>query len=163
MEIHGRFGFSRRLWTHYEVRRGKHRVLPWAIAWISWKFAYGNSISSHVIVIYKPLENEWWLAVAWSNVPGIASRLDIDIRLFIRLDWSWHEPRWSSASNFGAYGSQLRIFPQRCTNNPMAHIHRMSTKITMKASSGRTTILCPVWKWFLNIRRHSFEVDYILG
>lgn len=92
----------------------------------------------------KPFENECGFPVICSIGPGVANLLDIDIRLFIRFDCSWHEPRCDSASNFGAYGSQFLIFPHRWTNNPIAPIHNMSTNITIKASSGLTTILFPV-------------------
>lgn len=52
--------------------------------------------------------------------------------------------RCISASNFGVYGSNILIFPHRWMNKDMAPIHRISTRITINASSGRTTILLAV-------------------
>lgn len=44
------------------------------------------------------------------------------------------------ASNFGWYGSNIRILPQRLKNNAIAPTHSINTKITIKASSGLTII-----------------------
>lgn len=76
----------------------------------------------------------------WIDVSG-----HIDIRLPTTIGsmlGSGHIGRMSS-SNFGVYGSSILILPQRWKNSPMAAIHSMSTKITMRASSGRTMILLP--------------------
>lgn len=88
---------------------------------------------------------EFGFLVICCDRPVTAILLDIDMRLLRRLACSWHEPRCSSASNFGAYGSQFLILLERRTNNRMAPTHSISTAITMKASSGRTMILFPVW------------------
>ena len=72
-----------------------------------------------------------------------------DIRLFTIIGSmlvSGNEGWSSSTSNLGVYGSSILILPHLWKNNPIAPTQRMRTKITMKASSGRTMILLPVNK-----------------
>ena len=67
--------------------------------------------------------------------------------------------RCSASSNFGVYGSSIRIFPQRWKNSATAPTHKIKTRITISASSGRTTILFPVSEknWWNSKSRSSHK------
>lgn len=80
-----------------------------------------------------------------------------DRKLTCPIDGSWSMSTRGHddlcfASNFGWYGSNMRIFPHRLKNNAIAPTHRISTKITIKASSGLTIIFGSVGKKNISLK-----------
>lgn len=106
---------------------------------------------------WGPTNTEFWRGRMYPGYPPEQTDVIVDGRprdIFERDDLcgtggrsksrstSGQEPRccWM---NFGWYGSSIRILPHRWKNRPIAQTHSTSTKITIRASSGLTTMFGP--------------------
>lgn len=173
MNIYCRLCFPRWLWRCENVRSNEHGIQPWAVIWVEhweWKMKIEwiwtqkwNQTDFYILrfseifviylFVYSPRPTPTPFGFHDGPTPLKCSAVNWliprDIRLAVvmvsRLERT-QLGRWLSCSNFGMYGSNILILPQRWINSPIAPIQSSRTSITMKASSGRMIILFPVEK-----------------